>query len=79
MKLSVVDGSRKKYTVSEVLKGSTADETGFSVYDPVQILKIQFPDGENIILVQLYTKKRKNGYFEVSIMMGSAMDSPNYF
>ena len=79
MKLSVVDGSRKKYTVSEVLKGSTADETGFSVYDPVQILKIQFPDEENIILAQLYTKKRKNGYFEVSIMMGSAMDSPNYF
>ena len=25
----------------------------------VQILKIQFPDGENIILAQLYTKKRK--------------------
>ena len=79
MKLTPVDGSGKRFTVSEIIKGSTADESGFSVYDPIQIVKIQFPDDENVMLAQLYTKKRKNGYFEVSIMIGSAMDSPNYF
>lgn len=79
MELAPIGGSGKKYTVRSILKGSTADESGFSVHDPVQIVRIQLSDEEDVIYAQLYTKKRKNGYFEVSIMVGAVLDSPYYF
>lgn len=79
MELASVDSSSKEYTVSKILKGSTADESGFSVHDPVRVVKVQISDEEDVVFAQLYTKKRKNGYFEVSIMVGAALDSPFFF
>lgn len=79
MELTPVSSGKKKYTISRILKGSTADESGFSVHDPVEIVKITVSEEEDIMYAQVYTKKRKNGYFEVNIMIGAALDSPYYF
>ena len=42
-------------------------------------LKIEVPKTKDAIYAQLYTKKRKNGYFEVSLAVGAPLDSPFYF
>ena len=73
------DKNNKKYTVTTVLPGESADESGFSVHDPVDIVKIEVPKTKDVLYAQLYTKKRKNGYFEVSIVVGAPLDSPYYF
>ncbi|MBO5137687.1 MAG: trypsin-like peptidase domain-containing protein [Spirochaetaceae bacterium] len=79
MSLESLSSSGKKYRVSSVLKGSTADESGFSEFDPVEIIKIRFSPDNDVIYAQIYTKKRKNGYFEVDIMIATSLDSPYYF
>lgn len=71
--------NKKSYTVSQVLQGGAADESGFSVHDPVDILKVEVSKEKDVLYAQLYTKKRKNGYFEVGIAVGSPLDSPFFF
>ena len=71
--------SHRKYSVVSVLKGSIADETGFSEHDPVDIIKIQFDENKTAAFIELYTKKRKNGYMDVTIGLTAPMDSPYYF
>lgn len=71
--------SKRKYSVVSVLKGSVADETGFSEHDPVDVLKVQFDEKKTQAYIELYTKKRKNGYMDVSIGITVSMDSPYYF
>lgn len=79
MELTPTNSSKKLYTISNVIKGSVADESGFSVHDPLEIVKVQFSDNKDIIYSQVYSKKRKNGYLEVNIMIAASLDSPNYF
>lgn len=76
---SATDKNKKSYTVVSVLPGEIADESGFSVHDPVEIVKVEVPKTKDALYAQLYTKKRKNGYFEVSIAVGAPLDSPFYF
>lgn len=76
---SATHKNKKSYTVVSVLPGEIADESGFSVHDPVDIIKIEVPKTKDAIYAQLYTKKRKNGYFEVSLAVGAPLDSPFYF
>ena len=80
MELKVAsDTNKKSYTVVSILPGDIADESGFSVHDPVKIVKVEVPKTKDALYAQLYTKKRKNGYFEVSIAVGAPLDSPFYF
>lgn len=76
---SATHKNKKSYTVVSVLPGEIADESGFSVHDPVDIIKIEVPKTKDAIYAQLYTKKRKNGYFDVSLAVGAPLDSPFYF
>jgi S1-C subfamily serine protease len=75
----VSETSRKQYSVSRVLKGSIADESGFSEQDPVNVLRIRLNKEKDSIYAELYTKKRKNGYFDLSIAIAASLDSPYYF
>ncbi|MDR3284875.1 MAG: S1C family serine protease [Treponema sp.] len=70
---------RKQYSVARILKGSIADESGFSVQDPVDVLRVRISKEKDLIYAELYTKKRKNGYFDVNIAIGAPLDSPWYF
>lgn len=71
--------SRRKYSVVSVLKGSAADDAGFSEHDPVDVLKVEFNDDKSQAYIELYTKKRKNGYLDVSLGLTAVLDSPYYF
>ena len=69
----------RKYVITEIIKGSIADESGFSVTDPVNILEVKFNDEKSIISVGLSTRRRKKGYLDITMGIGSQLDSPYYF
>ena len=71
--------SSRKYSIVSVLKGSTADNAGFSENDPVDVLRVEFNADRSAMYVELYARKRKNGYLDVSIALAAATDSPYYF
>jgi S1-C subfamily serine protease len=70
---------KKQFFVSHVIKGSTADESGFSVNDPVEIVKVKLEEKNTLVYTEIYTKKRKSGYLDVNFAMASALDSPYFF
>ena len=69
----------KKFTVQSIEKGSVADEASFSVHDPVEIREVELSEENNQVYVETFTKKRKNGYFEVNIGIAAYLDSSNIF
>ncbi|WP_407396777.1 S1C family serine protease [Treponema sp.] len=71
--------NRRQYMVTKVIKGSIADETGFSENDPVEVHDVAFMEGNSGAVVTLYAKKRKNGFLDVSVRVPAPMDSPYYF
>ncbi len=78
MKLSQEGGS-KKYSVESVIRGSVADESGFSENDFIQIRNIQFNKEKSVISSEIYAKNRKKGYLDVGLMLSAMLDSPYYF
>lgn len=78
MKLDRI-GSSRRYTISALVRGGIADESGFSENDVVEIRDIQFPKDKNIVTLQLFTKRRSKGYLEAYIGLGASLDSPSYF
>lgn len=71
--------SQRKFVISDILKGSVADESGFSVTDPVYVAGIDFTEKKDAIAIQINTRRKKRGYLDVSIMLTSSLDSPYYF
>ncbi|MCQ2240537.1 S1C family serine protease [Treponema sp.] len=71
--------NRKQYMITKIIKGSIADETGFSENDPVVVHDVSFMEGNSGAVVTLYAKKRKNGFLDVSVRVPAPMDSPYYF
>ncbi len=72
-------GNKNQYTVQSIVRGSIADESGFSVHDPVEIRKTVLSENKDAVFIETFTKKRKSGYFEVNVAIGSALDSPFLF
>ena len=71
--------STRKFSIVDIIKGSIADESGFSVTDPVYVSDVIFNEDKTAISVAISTRKRKSGYFDVSLRMGASLDSPYYF
>ena len=80
MKLqSVSSSSKRKYAIVDILKGSIADESGFSENDPVEIRSIKFNGDKSLIYAEIYAKNRKKGYLDISMGLTASLDSPYYF
>ena len=80
MKLeNVSSGFGNKYIVESVVKGSIADETGFTALDPVKIYKTYLSPEKDILFAEIYSKKKSNGYLDVSLVLATPLDSENYF
>lgn len=69
----------RAYLITNVLKGSIADESGFSENDPVSIGHIQFSDDNSMMYAEFSIKRRKKGYLDVSMGIPTNLDSPYYF
>ncbi len=68
-------GNKNQYTIQSIVRGSIADESGFSIHDPVQILRTTITENEDVVIIETFTQKRKSGYFEVSVSVGAPLDS----
>jgi S1-C subfamily serine protease len=64
----------KNYLVTKVFKGSVADETGLSENDPLSILSWQVDLDSRVALLQIRIKKRKAGFIESAIQLGTQLD-----
>lgn len=69
----------KKYIINDVIAGSIADESGFSVNDPLTVMEVRFLQDNTVITANLGTRKRKGGYIDVVVGIGTQLDSPYYF
>lgn len=72
-------GIYKKYVIDEIIAGSTADESGFSVGDIVTVLEVKFLGEGQFIAANLGTRRRKGGYIDIAVGIGTELDSPYYF
>ena len=67
------------YTITEIIKGSVADESGFSENDPVTVSGVKFNDEKSAAYIELYTRKSRKGFLDISMGMAASLDSPYYF
>jgi S1-C subfamily serine protease len=80
MKMEAVSTvNSRKYSIIDILKGSIADESGFSVNDPVEVNRIRFSDDKSVMYTEIYAKNRKKGYLDISMALTAPLDSPYYF
>ncbi len=79
MKLTPLSEGRRKYSIAEIVKGSIADESGFSENDPVEVKNITFNNDNTTLYAEVFAKNRKKGYLDISVGIAAPLDSPNYF
>lgn len=75
----VSTSNSRKYSIEQILKGSVADESGFSENDPVEIRNIRLLEENSVIYAEIYAKNRKKGYLDGVMAIGAQLDSPYYF
>ncbi|MFP4362935.1 MAG: S1C family serine protease [Spirochaetia bacterium] len=66
------------YIVSHVYQGSIADESGISENDPLRIMEWNYLEEEEAVTVQLFIKKRRLGFLESVIQIGSYLQKNNF-
>jgi len=79
MELEPVSSSRRKFAVKSVIKGSIADESGFSEGDPVEIISAEPAPDKSYLYVEVYAKKRRKGYLGVNLGFTVPLDSTSFF
>jgi hypothetical protein len=65
------------YQVKKVVRGSIADEAGFSEQDPVAIRGFRVMEKDGYALLDINVKKRRMGYMETTMRLPAILDSPN--
>ncbi|MEE0999627.1 MAG: S1C family serine protease, partial [Treponemataceae bacterium] len=70
---------KKEFLVTKVVKGSVADNAGFSENDPIKIVKTKVIEDGQYFYAEVFGKKRKNGYLEATMALTAPMDSSNFF
>lgn len=71
--------SKNYYTIQEIIRGSTADELNFSVNDPIAVKDIKVDKVNKVLYAQVTAKRKKKGYFDITLGLGTSFDSPYYF
>ena len=66
-----------KYAVKKVVRGSIADEAGFSENDPVSIRSFKVFEKEGYAFLDVDVKKRRMGYIETSMRLPALLDTPD--
>ena len=77
--ISVSSSNSRRYSVESVIKGSVADESGFSENDPIEIRSIRLSDDNSAMYAEIYAKNRKKGYLDGMMAIVAPLDSPYYF
>jgi len=67
-----------KYIVKKVYRGSIADETGMSVNDPFSLQQWKYLNKEKVLIAQVRIKKRKAGFLETGVQLGTYTETTNF-
>lgn len=66
------------FTITKILPGSIADETGLSENDPFELKQFLVDSENRVILLRIHVKKRKNGFLDSIIQLPAGLDSPDF-
>ncbi|UTC82286.1 S1C family serine protease [Treponema denticola] len=73
-------GKKNSYRVAEVIPGSFASENAFGVNDYIEINGKRWDnENEEIIHVNIYTKKVRAGYMDSFMVLSAYLDNPLFF
>lgn len=72
-------GSRRRFRIRDIERGSYADEAGFSKNDFIEIRSMDYDEKSSVIHTLFYAKKLKSGYIESFVGAWAYADSPSYF
>jgi hypothetical protein len=67
-----------RYIVEKVYQGSIADDTGMSVNDPFSLQQWKYIEDEKVLLAQVRIKKRKAGFLETGVQLGTYTETTNF-
>lgn len=80
IKMATVSSANKNlYVITDVMKNSTADLSGFSVGDTMQLVNAYTSSDNSLLTIEVYAKKRKNGFVDMGIGLAVNLNSPYYF
>ena len=80
LKLIPTSSSRKKsFMVEKVIRGTAADELGFSENDKLVVGKVKLDSKNKYLIAQVSTQRKKKGFMDISLMLSTPYDSPYYF
>lgn len=71
--------SKRTYSICDIIKGSIADESGFSITDPIHVSSVSFSEKKDAIAVTISTRRKKRGYLDIQMNLMTALDNPYYF
>lgn len=71
--------SSSKYSIETIIKGSVADESGFSENDPIEIRALKLLHDDSVLYAEIFAKNRKKGYLDVGMAIMAELDGPYYF
>ena len=69
---------QSNYVVTRVYNGKIADETGLSEQDPFTLRNFEVNEERRIALIRIVIKKRKAGFVESGIQLGSYLEVDNF-
>ncbi len=69
---------QSNYVVTRVYNGKIADETGLSEQDPFTLRNFEVNEDRGIALIRIVIKKRKAGFVESGIQLGSYLEVDNF-
>lgn len=80
LELIPTSSSRKKsFMVKNVIRGTAADELGFSENDKLVVGKVKLDDNNKYLIAQVSTQRKKKGFMDISLMLSTPYDCPYYF
>lgn len=71
--------NKNSYTIENIIKGSYADEMGFSIYDAVTVRDVKIDAENKYVYAQIYAKRKKKGFLDITLVLGAQLDNPYYF
>ncbi len=69
---------QSNYVITRVYNGKIADETGLSEQDPFTLRHFEVDEERRIALIRVVVKKRKAGFVESGIQLGSYLEVDNF-
>ncbi|MBN1524195.1 MAG: trypsin-like peptidase domain-containing protein [Spirochaetales bacterium] len=66
------------YVVRRIIPGSSADELGLSVNDPISIREWFIHEKLKVVMIQVMVKRRKLGFLETFIQLLSFLETTNF-